>query len=59
MSEGRNSSVMTPPVVIMPRIQSMMVVTSPIGEKRAAGIGCYDNHASVDHAVVMVVDELA
>ena len=32
-SEGMNSSVSTPPVDTMPLIHSMMVVTSPIGEK--------------------------
>ena len=31
-SDGRNSSASTPPVVIMPFIHSMMVVTSPMGE---------------------------
>ena len=30
--EGMRSSVMTPPVVMLPLIQSMMVVTSPMGE---------------------------
>ena len=33
MSEGKNTFIITPSVVIMPRIQSMMVVTSPMGEK--------------------------
>ena len=33
IKDGRNISLMTPPAVIMPAFHSMIVVTSPIGEK--------------------------
>ena len=32
-SDGMNSSVMTPPAVTVPSFHSIMVVTSPMGEK--------------------------
>lgn len=53
---GRNSLATSRPEVTLPRIQSMMVVTSPMGEKGSAAVGRDDDNAGEDPSFFLSAD---